>query len=351
MRKNIISLVEEAQQDGTIKKTPFDTRVQEHSGKIVVQSPYVIVENITVANKPPKDYIVAEWATKIPGFFEYLVNPGVDNEMLARGRNVSAVYAELDNSFEEAHLKNIVNPFNIDENILTIIYNMNPFSKEDALKFCNKFGLLGENRELLELDSRVGSIYESYEFFTDTIIDFQDAVSDTWVLQKLSHKKALSEQEKADLVSRHPVLSSDFIEPGMGVQEYLLDWLMFHVNDNLKAVTLSVGISKTDRKFYPVYSSLTLAGGIWFRLYEKLVNPEGQIFKTCLKCGRLFVAKSPRVKFCPDLELGKRSPCENSYNQMKKRARNWFITGAKTIDEIAAQCNKPIAEVKSWLQK
>ena len=70
----------------------------------------------------------------------------------------------------------------------------------------------------------------------------------------------------------------------------------------------------------------------------------------CKNCGNLFVPRRSNANFCPSPNEGKRSPCENRYNQMVSWSRKKILSGEKTVEEVAKMKQRPVEEVRGWIE-
>lgn len=92
---------------------------------------------------------------------------------------------------------------------------------------------------------------------------------------------------------------------------------------NLQLNKLESGIfttTYTDGKIVPAVSFQNLLEVAAFQLKNAIIN--NVEFKICLNCGALFAPRHASQKFCSPLPGRKRSTCENTYNQRKKRLKN-----------------------------
>lgn len=100
--------------------------------------------------------------------------------------------------------------------------------------------------------------------------------------------------------------------------------------------------------FIPAYISRSLFSVILFRIFEFALKDKP--LEWCLNCKSLFSPKVVGIKFCPS-NNGKRSSCENSYNQMVYRARRSVKSGKKTIEDICKSTGRSYEEVIKWFEQ
>lgn len=346
MSKNILGLSQERTPDLRNKITPIDSGVEMYSANVVVQAPYVIIENVQ-AGGPPADYVVADWVTKIPGFLEHCLTE------LKRKPLLAFVKSEISELIEEhITVSRVYNPFD-DENLLPALYKLDPFNKDEMLKFYNRFGTLGEFAIELSgwgtVDPKIGGMFETDQFCIGMVDSLQCAYKDYEVIQRFWKEEQLSKKDIINLVERrYPMIKEEsfsYSDP-KDIIESLSRSLLIELNGYLRFVSLSAEYSRKSKSFYLNHSTLCMAGALWFQLYNHMLHDK--MFKKCLNCGTYFVPSRPNRKFCPDpINPGNHSRCANAYNQMKNRARKYRQQNM-TIEDIAARCNRSVREVQAW---
>jgi len=234
-----------------------------------------------------------------------------------------------------------INPFN-EENLLTDIANINPLDDESILSFCNRYGLYGQSvikNEFPPLTANPLKVEIKEDVLINTYETLDYFVENTNLIQLILEI----------FYTEIPLLEDAFRKTN---DSKLLDELneldragTRLINRGLRLVSPQINSGKNREKL-PSHRSVSLLGAAYYHLYEAVTK--GKQFRNCLKCGSLFIPRTNNAAFCPPLHFGKHSSCQNSYNQMKNRARKDVKSGKKTIEEVAASLGRPLNEVRGW---
>ncbi|RXZ00952.1 hypothetical protein [Fictibacillus sp. S7] len=232
------------------------------------------------------------------------------------------------------------NPFD-DDDLLPELANLNFYDQDETLEFCNKYGLYGQsvlNNQLhltadplkLEVKEEVLiNLLESYEEFKRNTAIIQMIIDEYF--NEVPLKEKLYEQTNDEsLLQEIKVLKRKNIRL---------------VNRGLRFVSPSINLGQEEEPL-PSFSSTSLLGAVFYQIREAMT--QGKQFRKCMNCGSLFVPRKPNGRFCPPLNYGSHSSCQNSYNQMKSRARKAVNSKGRSIEEVAESIGRPISEVKNW---
>ncbi|MFJ7995472.1 hypothetical protein ACIQY5_25605 [Peribacillus frigoritolerans] len=235
-----------------------------------------------------------------------------------------------------------INPFS-KENLLEDLANINLTDEESILSFCNHYGLFGQavlntpssslfvDPSKMEIKEKVFvNCYETFDYF------FETASWLKYILKIFYEEIPLLEDEYEKTKDDKKLEELNELRRGA----------ITFVNRALRLVSPQIDFREEDGEYLPSYSSVTLLGAAYHQLSEAITKKKQ--FRTCLNCRSLFVPRVHNGLFCPPIEIGKRSTCENSYQQMKKRARDTVLLGGKTIEEVAKTIGRPLQEVKKW---
>ena len=233
-----------------------------------------------------------------------------------------------------------INPFS-EESLLEDIANIKLTDEESILSFCNQYGLYGPTVNRYEIppllgdpvkievkEAVFGNLFERLDYFLENTALLQEIMK-IWFKEIPLLEK---EYEKTNDKSKH----EEIMQLKRGVLRI--------VKRALRQVSPSVNLRGND--CLPAFSTISLLGAAYYKLNEAITG--GRRYMYCLQCDSLFFPRKPNAKFCPPLEFGKHSSCQNSYNQMKSRARKTVRSGKKTIEEVAISIGRSLKEVRGW---
>ena len=132
--------------------------------------------------------------------------------------------------------------------------------------------------------------------------------------------------------------------------------LVSEMNKKLPNTFLSLQITQNGDLIEGI-TSFTLLGSLYYQLYQNIVK--GSEYAECKYCGDYFgPLRRKDMKFCPnddnDPIQAKRSKCENRYNAMVKRVRDWHFKDKLTPEQIHRKLNKPkkrnMREIEHWIE-
>jgi hypothetical protein len=237
--------------------------------------------------------------------------------------------------------RNFINPFT-EESLLEDIANIRLTDEESIISFCNQYGLYGPTVTRNEFPPLLGdplkievkeahfvNLFERLDYFLENTTYLQEIIKiwyDEIPLLNEEYEKTNDESKLEELMN-------------------LKKGAVRFINRALRQVSPSINL-RENGDCLPSYTSVSLLGAAYHQLNEAIT--QGKQFLHCLHCGSLFVPRKPNAKFCPPLQFGKHSSCQNSYNQMKNRARKAVHSGRKTIEEVANSIGRPLKEVRGW---
>ncbi|MEM5008356.1 hypothetical protein ABEP42_26610 [Priestia megaterium] len=308
MKKVKPSLVLSDEDLKKITTYPPELQTELFHTSLAVQSPYLL------AKINGEQYIVASWI---------------------------AEYKKAGKAMEDIEWNEVItrhiNPFK-EENLLDDVAKLNVREIESLLEFCNKYGLMGEKINNISIEKSgvdtlgrriLANAKESLSYF----------VKETLIIQGL-------------ITTYHDIIQplNDYYKDTNDTSiEKTIDEMELKlkqgINSKLGLVRPAINL-EAKGKYLPGYTTSTLLGAIYYQFYEVVTS--GKQFKECVNCGSLFIPRKSNAKFCPPFTSGEHSSCQNSYNQMKSRAKKSVRTGKKTIEEVANSLGRPLAEVRGW---
>ncbi|UOQ44582.1 hypothetical protein MUN89_00960 [Halobacillus salinarum] len=233
-----------------------------------------------------------------------------------------------------------INPFS-EENLLEDLANVNIKDEQTILDFCNKYGLFGFNidtggpksltspPEEVEIKEKAFvNLYEELEGFKNHTRVLQELIRNFFIEIPKVQKEVRGKEDFKKI--------NELNELRRGSSRLL--------NRGLKLV--SPGLNFDNGKLLPSFTSTTMLGAAFYQLYEAITQEKQ--FRRCLHCNSLFIPRTPNAKFCPPLHFGKHSSCQNSYNQMKSRARKAVKEKGRTVEDVAQSIGRPAKEVRGW---
>lgn len=265
------------------------------------------------------------------------------------------------------------NPFDNGDLFLEAL-KINTENETNILNFCNRYGLLGEIRS--KRGNRGGGGYlinhndtgymESLEYFTKQIKEFKRLFHLYLITKNKDKKDLLQYWNDINLEALKDAETKEYEEllkqinesiknppPTEEILDNALANLISDVNDNLTEVFLSLRIKGNIKQFDFIegMTSSTLKGVLYYQLYNHLVK--GNDFKKCKYCGDYFQPRKTDARFCPSDLPNEHGKCQNRYNAMVRRAREWHFKQGLSPEEIHEKIKKPtsrnLIEIQHWL--
>ncbi|MGG3466771.1 hypothetical protein ABES02_04370 [Neobacillus pocheonensis] len=309
--------------------------------------PAISIENEDLKKKiiHPPEKEDELFVTRLPVYSPYEFTECKGELLIAASAYIKIEEDITDNTISELKNKlgqpSFINPF-VEEYLLEDLANINLTDDQSILAFCNKYGLYGQNITKTEFSPLLSdplklevkekvlvNISENYEYF------FQNTALIQLAIKVINYEIPFLEKQYKE--GKNPSTLEEL--------KTLKKTVITIVNRGLRLVSPSINLGDNEEAL-PSYTSHCLLGAAYYHLYEAIT--QGKKFRECLFCRSLFVPRSPIGKYCPPTQLDKHSSCENSYNQMKSRARKSVREKGKSIEDVAKRINRPIEEVRGW---
>ncbi|MDP9742310.1 UNVERIFIED_ORG: hypothetical protein QFZ59_004140 [Bacillus sp. B2I3] len=290
---------------------------------VKVEAPYQIIE------EGGRRYITASWYVKSG-------ETGLENR--------------------EKMLKDIVsreyNPF-LEENLYEKVARVNLSDEESILSFCNRYGPIGTIDEKMPMNvagntqktiigtgAPLEAFIEEARLINSILKHHYDLKSD-----KLRLSKEVKDKYIETIIFFYPELN-DRLSTGDD-KTIVKAWIMLLINRRLPLISPYLKLGN-DNSFIQTVTSYSLLGAIYHQLKELVANEHS--LKECLFCGSYFTPRRIDATFCPPDIPGDIGSCKNNYNQLKLRARKWYFSGQKSIDEISKFYGKSKQEIQQWME-
>lgn len=267
-----------------------------------------------------------------------------------------------------------VYPFDVKKLIFDVL-KININDKKSILEFCDKYGVLGEVRTkhgvgssipvLSTINLNMCGTYESLDYFIENVKKIQECfnlyiIIDTknkpeltkwWVNMidealeyiEIDLKKAIKNKHQAfiefnqEAKTEHIKLKENI--PSLDtIIESATRELLDEMNNKLTYTFLNLRVD-SNGNFIEGIATSTLIGAIYYQLYNHIIK--GDDFKVCKYCGSYFIPRKIDTLFCPSEEPNKHGECQNRYNAMVRRIREWHFKQGLSIEEIQGKIKKP----------
>lgn len=289
-----------------------------------------------------------------------------------------------------------ITPFQY-ENLLFEALKIDLEKEKSILKFCNQYGVLGEERqkntfdelELTGVNERgwfetlnffkkeIEELHECFSLYMITETDNETEMRNRWKefnekqLQKTEqeitdyHKNPQKyefqyEDDEFHVEGFHLQLLNDYKKmyqnrihekaPKKDIIMGCKGLLIGTINKKLPNIFLNIQMTH-DGQLIEGITSFTLIGTLYYQLYQHIVK--GNQFKICKYCGNYFVPRKSDSNFCPAEKANEHSKCANAYNAMVRRARKWHYGQGIPLEEIQKKIKRPmkrsLAEIQYWI--
>ncbi|WP_404469394.1 hypothetical protein [Sutcliffiella horikoshii] len=237
------------------------------------------------------------------------------------------------------------NPFEV-EYLFEKLERVDLTSHKSILKFCNKYGTLNA-RETMPL------------YYGLRLLDCQKQTLDEFIyhakeIKRIMHiYEAIFSKNEGRLQEHASMFKADlkkivpYLNPNdKDIFQLSKMWITLKINKETEGVISESGKIGKNNKIIKIHTSRSIIGVIYHQLLN-LVSNEWEL-KECVKCKSKFVPRTENSRFCPPDEAGKDSLCKTAYNQWIRNARKDYFSGKKTMDQIAQQKKRPLAEIEGW---
>lgn len=253
------------------------------------------------------------------------------------------------------------------DDLLASMANLDLYSRESIIAFCNRFGTLGAQRrndvphslvgahiggerepEQLHLFIEEANRFRMCLFLHEALhppedVHVQGTHSELWTLM-------------ANLVDLEPSLRWDDGLPGAGVPDprtVVASSLMFIINRYLPDTFESLALGDDLMTLVPGRKSITLLGAAYYQLYNLILNRIHLV--KCPMCGKHSVPGNHRSKFCPppewrtNFDFKARSECQQQYNQLVYNVRKAHRLRKMSVEDMAMKYGRPRLEIQGWV--
>ncbi|UII56239.1 hypothetical protein LS684_01755 [Cytobacillus spongiae] len=239
------------------------------------------------------------------------------------------------------------NPFEV-EYLFEKVARVDLTSHKSILKFCNKYGTFN-------------AIDTMPFYYGLRLLDCKKQPLDEFIYHAKEIKHIMhiyhalisinedSLQEHAEKIKTDLQEIAPYLNPNdKDIFQLSKMWITLKINKETEGVISESGKIGKNNKIIKIHTSRSIIGVIYHQLLD-LVSNEWEL-KECIKCKSKFVPRTENSRFCPHDEAGKDSLCKTAYNQWIRNARKDYFSGKKTIEQIAKQKKRPLAEVESWFE-
>jgi hypothetical protein len=279
-------------------------------------------------------------------------------------------------------------PFDMNE-LLFEVLKIDVNDEASILDFYNQNGVLGEIR----MDYGMGATmiggstinfnlcgsYESLDYFIENVQKLQDCFH-MYMMIEQKHKPALikwwkkrmdesiqyaeEEIQKAIEKNNHELIKINkhakewhlnAKETPPPIEKIILEVksrLVNKMNDKLTYTFLNLRVN-SNGDFIEGMTSSTLIGVVYYQLYNHIIK--GHQFEVCQYCGSYFIPRKKDARFCPSNKPNEHGKCQNRYNAMIRRIREWHFKQGLSIEEIQDKIKKPrklpLHEIQEYIDR
>ena len=271
--------------------------------------------------------------------------------------------------FDRTKISKVYNPFE-EKYIFEKAIRIDTNSPKSILEFCNEYGLFRDGevkgyqnnvKAPVVFDRPEQVIYFNKSFQLSTFVNIIDEIKETVRLVKIIQERNADQltelknrilnllRSLRDDDGKIPERTTEIIkkienEPKLTfAKRQLLTRLNYHQEYVYPCTRLG-----ENGDLIPGHTSRSLLSVIYFQISEMVTK--SQPLEKCLKCGSIFTPRKSGSVFCPPEDPTKRSSCENSYNQMVRRAREAILSEQKTIEQICKTTGRSFEEVRGWIE-